>query len=97
MKKILICVMLTAMLFSFCGCDDVAMQQSVKVDNETGGHKSNSSMFVVVEKADEWWVVYHKETKVMYIMSYGMQNSGTFTLLVDADGSPMLWSEEEGG
>lgn len=31
-------------------------------------------------------IVYHKETKVMYVVS-----DDIFTLLVDADGKPMLW------
>lgn len=35
-----------------------------------------------------------EEAKVMYAVSYGTSNCGTFTLLVDADGKPMLWEEE---
>ena len=51
-------------------------------------------MFVEVECTGEWRVVYDKETKVMYsIATYG-SGSGQFTLLVDGNGKPKLWSEE---
>lgn len=52
------------------------------------------SMFIVIETTGIWGVVYHRDTKVMYAVSYDMYNSGTFTLLVNADGSPMIWEDE---
>ena len=51
------------------------------------------SMFIEVERAGSWRIVYHKNTKVMYAVSFGSYNLGTFTLLVNADGTPMLWEE----
>ena len=51
------------------------------------------SMFVLVEKTDAWYIVYHKDTKVMYAVSMGGYNRGTFTVLVDTEGKPMLWEE----
>lgn len=50
-------------------------------------------MFVEVERTMIYRVVYHKDTKVMYTISYGTHNSGAFTLLVDENGDPMLWEE----
>ena len=38
-------------------------------------------------------IVYHKETKVMYAVSCGSYNYGNLTVLVDADGKPMLWED----
>ena len=38
-------------------------------------------------------IVYHTETKVMYAVSDSGNNYGTVTLLVDADGKPLLWEE----
>jgi hypothetical protein len=38
--------------------------------------------------------VYQKDTKVMYVISSGTYNHGTFTLLVNADGSPMIYKGE---
>ena len=61
---------------------------------------ASDSMFVEVERAGCWRVVYHKKTKVMYSVSNGGSSSlgydrgsGVFTLLVNADGSPMLYEE----
>lgn len=54
---------------------------------------STESMFVVIEETLSWRVVYHKETRVMYAVSYGVHNIGTFELLVNADGTPMLYEE----
>lgn len=50
-------------------------------------------MFVLVEDSYDCRVVYHKETKVMYAISTGAHNYGTFTLLVDAEGKPMIWQQ----
>lgn len=52
------------------------------------------SMFVEVEETSEFRVLYHRETKVMYAVSVGGYNRGNFTVLVNPDGSPMLY---EGG
>ena len=84
MKKRVIVVMLAVMLLiSGCG-KDVA-------ESDSG---DDSSMFVSVERAGTWRVVYHKDTKVMYAVSHGGYNSGTFTLLVDRDGKPLLWEDK---
>jgi len=53
--------------------------------------EAERSMFVIVEQAPNWLVVYHKTTRVMYAVSDGSYTYGNFTLLVDADGSPLLW------
>lgn len=52
-----------------------------------------TSMFVIVECADYWFVVYNKDTKVMYAVSRGSDNRGNFTLLVNSDGTPMIWED----
>ena len=51
------------------------------------------SMFVAIETNSLYgfWVVYHRDTKVMYVVSDGVYNAGNFTLLVNPDGTPMLW------
>lgn len=85
MKKI-ICVFLCMVLL--CGCSSVVSVEETKEAEES------KSMFVLIEQSLSWKVVYHKDTKVMYVVSDGSYNHGTFTLLVNADGTPMLW---EGG
>lgn len=60
---------------------------------ETEGEEQETSMFVQVEKTDSWRIVYHKDTHVMYAVSYGYYNCGTFTVLVNPDGTPMVWED----
>lgn len=62
---------------------------------ETVANDKQPSMFVVVEgdACSLWRVVYHRETKVMYAVSGGGNNAGDFTLLVNPDGTPMVWEE----
>lgn len=61
---------------------------------ETAKKEDDTSMFVKVETTRYWEVVYHKDTKVMYAVSTGTYNYGTFTLLVDAAGKPMIYEGE---
>lgn len=87
MKKLIALIM--ALVMSLClmaGCGTASVESEAKED-------ANTSMFVEVEESFNWWVVYHRDTKVMYAVSRGGYNCGTFTLLVDADGTPMLWEE----
>lgn len=86
MRKILAVCILCA--FLLVGCEFAEVE---KVEEKA----ENLSMFVVVETASNWKVVYNKETRVMYAISFGGYNAGTFTLLVNADGTPMLWKEGE--
>lgn len=81
MKKGILSVLL-AVAICLSGCANVESEEN-----------SKTSMFVCVERADTWQVVYHKETKVMYVVSNGSYNYGTFTLLVDAGGNPMIWEK----
>jgi hypothetical protein len=66
------------------GCNLQYAQDERKPENE-------KSMFIVVERTMTWNVVYNKTTKVMYAVSSGGYNAGTFTMLCDKDGKPQLW------
>ena len=55
----------------------------------------DNSMFVCVECGSWWRIVYHRETLVMYAVSAGSYNYGTFTMLCDADGKPLIWKGEK--
>jgi hypothetical protein len=81
MKKI-IALMIVVLVVVLTGCSQVEDKSS------------DISEFVIVEITNSWKVVYHKKTKVMYVVSDGTYNRGTFTLLVNADGTPMLWEGE---
>lgn len=52
------------------------------------------SRFVIIERSDNWYIVVDQETKVMYAVSSGSYNYGSFTMLVDSDGTPLLYEGE---
>ena len=84
LKVIFICALIA---FSLTACGSIV--ESKVVDDQV-------SMFVIVEgdATSTWYIVYHKETKVMYAVSNGNSNRGIFTVLVNPDGTPMLWEEK---
>lgn len=82
-RKIILILVLVFVLNVFTACAKGIITEYQEQDNE--------SMFVAVETTSLWKIVYHKETRVMYAISYSSYNCGNFTLLVDADGSPLLW------
>lgn len=84
MKKNLI-MLISIILLSFCltACFGVE-QQHEESDSEY-------SMFINVEYTSYYDIVYHEDTKVMYAISRGKDNQGTFTVLLNADGTPMLY------
>ena len=87
MKKALLIACILALCVTLAGCE-TPVEKYTQAPNEV------KSMFVIVEDAMPWSVVYDRETKVMYVVSCGTYNRGTFTLLVNADGTPKLWKGE---
>lgn len=81
-KLLLLLVIIAGIILTTCNLQYTQYER--KRENE-------KSMFIVVERTMTWNVVYHKNTKVMYAVSSGSYNSGTFTMLCDKDGKPQLW------
>lgn len=81
MKKVLAIVIVLLMLV---GC--------AKTEKAKG--QSFVSRFMTVETTISWRVVVDRETRVLYTVSLGTNNIGVFTVLVDADGKPLLWEGE---
>ena len=89
MKRFLT-ISLIVLLFLLTGCGK--RKESPKSTQE-------ANMFVYIQKADTlngryYDVVYQRDTKVMYAVSHSTYNFGTFTLLVNPDGTPMLYKGE---
>lgn len=85
MKKIIV-ILCVCLLLTGCGSA-----------TESGEVTKEPNMFVYIQKAGlsyDYDVVYHKDTKVMYVVSHSMYNNGNFTVLVNADGTPMLYEGE---
>lgn len=76
----IIAIALVVVVLFFVGCD-----------NTNNSAKADDSIFVTVSCKDPYQIVYDKETKVMYAISNGCNNSGSFTMLVNADGTPKLY------
>ena len=74
------------MLFCIAGCNNAKV---TTVHDDI----ASTSMFIEVERSYTWTVVYHRYTKVMYVVSAGNYNYGTFTLMVDENGDPLLYEE----
>ena len=85
MKKVVV-ILITLFMLYFCGC-----KNNVTVKKDA---RQEESMFIIVEDAYYFSVVYQRDTKVMYVISRGSHNSGSFCLLVNPDGTPMLWEEK---
>ena len=90
MKKAIGLIMAVIMAAMLAACGN----KVEKADSSVGDHETKS-MFVAVEDTDIWAVVYHRKTKVMYAVSRGGYNNGTMTLLVNADGTPMIYSGDK--
>lgn len=85
MKRLIVVVLVTMMLLSLSAC--ATKQTKEIIEGET-------SRMVYVEETSAYCIVYDKYTKVMYAVSNGGYNCGDFTLLVNADGTPLLYNEQ---
>ncbi len=83
MKKAMLIVTLIILVAVLSGCSATVTEERIEKE----------SMFVAVESASMYSVLYDRKTKVMYAVSKYGSGSGVFTLLVNADGSPKLWEE----
>ena len=78
-------LIIASVLLTFAGCTSTRAEAK-EVDDADDGNT-----FVLVDADYYCWVVYHKDTKVMYAVSRSGYNAGTYTVLVNADGTPMIW------
>lgn len=88
-KKILVIMSTVAICFGMIGCSpDHSVERLSSDSKET----TASSMFVAIEYNNLNGVIcYQKDTKVMYWVSRGTSSYGHLTMLVNPDGSPMVY------
>ena len=82
MKRFLICTFAAAVIAVSLACCGVSAAEA-----------GQEEMFVEVYEGYDYIVVYHQESKVMYAVSDSLRSIGVFTLLVNPDGTPMIWRE----
>ena len=85
-KLLLLLVIIVGIILTAC---------NIQYTKDERKPEDEKSMFIVVERTMRWNVVYNKNTKVMYAVSTGSYNSGTFTMLCDKNGKPQLWEGNE--
>ena len=78
-------LIIVSIVLMFAGCASIRAEAKEVDDTDDG------NTFILVNADYYCWVVYHKDTKVMYAVSRSPNNIGTYTLLVNADGTPMIW------
>lgn len=78
------------MAIALCACLFAGCSGMLEANEDV----SQSSSFIIVEDGDSYYIVYHKDTKVMYSFSTSGYNCGSLCLLVNADGTPMIWEGE---
>ena len=84
--KLIVAALVACMLLTGCGA------RMVK-ESDMKSQGTAVSMFVELEEGSNYKIVYHRKTKVMYAISWGGYNNGTFTVMLDADGKPLLYKE----
>lgn len=89
MIRKIVCIILTILIVSVCftGC-----AQLIDKGKRVEDMQQEEFSFIVVEHGPHYNIVYHVQTGVMYVMS-GNNGYESFTLLVNEDGSPMIWKE----
>ena len=95
MKRIGIFLIALLVFITLCACGPTMQtEQDVSKDDT-----SKYSMFIQLENNTEigYRIVYHRDTKVMYSISDGYYNHGTFTVLLNADGTPMTYEKDTEG
>ena len=86
MKKKILCLLLLLIMpiFMLCGCSDT-------IDSAIGTEYTIGDVCLVkVEESDCFCIFVHKETRVMYLANTEQYRYG-LTVMLNADGTPMIW------
>lgn len=89
-KRVAVVVYILALVIAMTACAYSDVEKAYDEDSD----EQIVSMFVEVETNLYFRVFYHRDTKVMYAVSDSSYNRGNFTVLVNPDGSPMLYEGE---
>lgn len=90
-RILLIVSVILIVLLASCAVNEVEPVNTVLAADT---REDYNNVFEQIGYDDNYYIVYHKRTKVMYVVSDGKFNSGSFTLLVNPDGTPMIYEAE---
>ena len=76
---------------TFCGCKAKESDYMNKSDIKRNYY---DDYYISVGHCKLNEIVYAKDTKVMYTISAGAYNSGSVTMLVNSDGTPLIYKEQ---
>lgn len=85
-----ICIIM-AVLFAACSSIKV---EPANAASEIATREDYNDVFERIGHGAYYDIVYHKQTKVMYAISDGKFCKGVLTLLVNPDGTPMIYKAE---
>lgn len=86
-NKVLIMVILLTAILS--GCGERTIQNEAKKEQD-----SYNTYFIRISSEYNGAIVYDSRTGVQYWRSEGAYNYGTLTVLLDADGKPLIYKGE---
>lgn len=86
-NKVLVTIMLLTVILS--GCGQRTIQNEAKKDQD-----SYNTYFIKISSEYGGDIVYDSRTGVQYWRSEGAYNHGTLTVLIDADGKPLIYKGE---
>lgn len=86
---LVICIIM-AVLFAACAGSKAEPANAVSVIDTKEDY---NNVFEQIGYGNGYTIVYHTQTKVMYVVSDEYRNKGNFTLLVNPDGTPMIYKE----
>ena len=85
-----ICIIMTV-FFAACNGSKAEPANAASVIDT---REDYNNVFEQVGYGGDYIIVYHKQTKVMYVVSTEYRNRGNFTVLVNSDGTPMIYKAE---
>ena len=88
-NKTLILILLLATTLLCCGCGERTIQNEAKKEQN-----SYDTYFIRISSEYGGDIVYDSRTGVQYWRSNGSYNHGSLTVLLDADGKPLIYKGE---
>lgn len=86
MKKIKLSIAIALLATVLFGCGERTIQEK---------QDSYNTYFIRISEEYGGSIVYDSRTGVQYWRSNGAYNHGTLTMLMDADGKPLIYKEEK--